>query len=304
MLTYLDTDIFDSPAQTLVNTVNTVGVMGKGIAKSYKEKYPAMFHEYKELCDDGQFTVGKLQLWRGSKKWVLNFPTKTTWKQPSKIEYIKLGLEKFVNTYEQFKIRSISFPLLGCGNGNLDWKDVKPIMEYYLGRLPIDIYIHEVQVNEKFVPEHKDNFSHIPYNVEMFLDDIRKIIFEHKGIFYPINSEAPFNILNYSDDLIEIRRGQKIDRIPDPKEIFIRAWSKLQHGLYTKDFFTDDTSQRYKSYIFAILKELPYTQVAKYSRPNGNSAFWADALLLKQNAHDVELPIYDANSTRQLALWE
>ena len=73
MLTYVYNSLFDSPAQTLVNTVNTVGVMGKGIAKAFKEKYPDMFREYKRLCDSGELSIGKIHLWRSPQRLVLNF---------------------------------------------------------------------------------------------------------------------------------------------------------------------------------------------------------------------------------------
>ncbi len=100
MLTYLYSSVFDSPAQTLVNTVNTVGVMGKGIAKSFRERYPSMYSEYRKLCDNGAHAIGNLHLWKGGDHWVLNFPTKTTWRLPSKLDYIEKGLETFVKNYE------------------------------------------------------------------------------------------------------------------------------------------------------------------------------------------------------------
>src|SRR5271165_6585792 len=108
MLTYLHTSLFESPAQTLVNTVNTVGVMGKGIAKTFRERYPAMFAEYKKLCNAQELKVGGLQLWKGIDHWVLNFPTKTTWRLPSKLNYIEVGLQTFVNNYEKAGIISAS----------------------------------------------------------------------------------------------------------------------------------------------------------------------------------------------------
>ena len=120
MITYIDSSVFDSPAQTLVNTVNTVGVMGKGIAKEFKSRYPIMYKEYRRLCDDKQLQVGNLHLWRSDNRWVLNFPTKTTWRRPSELAYVEQGLHKFVNYYMDLGISSISFPPLGCGNGNLE----------------------------------------------------------------------------------------------------------------------------------------------------------------------------------------
>lgn len=144
MIKYVDTDLFTSPAQVLVNTVNTVGVMGKGIARDFKNRYPKMFKDYRGLCERGEFAIGEPCLYKTPHhKWILNFPTKRHWRNKSKVEYIEAGLQKFASTYESEGIESISFPMLGCGNGQLDWeKEVKPLMEKYLENLPIDIYIH------------------------------------------------------------------------------------------------------------------------------------------------------------------
>jgi O-acetyl-ADP-ribose deacetylase (regulator of RNase III) len=155
MLHYVCHNLFESPAQTLVNTVNTVGVMGKGIAEEFKRRYPDMFERYREHCKSGALTIGKLYLFRTPNKWVLNFPTKEHWKAPSKLEWIETGLEKFVVEYETRGISSISFPQLGCGNGGLDWAQVKPLMDHYLRPLPIPIFIH-MRINDpNFVPEHQ-----------------------------------------------------------------------------------------------------------------------------------------------------
>lgn len=143
MLVYVKTNLFESPAQVLVNTVNTVGVMGKGIALQFKKLYPDMFARYQKYCEAGLLTVGKLWLYKSDTKWVLNFPTKRNWRQRSRLSDIEAGLQKFVETYEQHGIQSISFPQLGVGNGGLDWdSEVKPLMEKYLRKLPIDVYIH------------------------------------------------------------------------------------------------------------------------------------------------------------------
>lgn len=143
MILYVKGDIFQSPAQVLVNTVNTVGVMGKGIALEFKKLFPEMFAEYRSLCESGQFQVGNLWLYKSPNKWILNFPTKRHWRQPSQVEYIEIGLEKFVNSYAQMGIHSIAFPPLGCGNGQLDFaKQVQPVMEKYLRNLPIETFIY------------------------------------------------------------------------------------------------------------------------------------------------------------------
>jgi O-acetyl-ADP-ribose deacetylase (regulator of RNase III) len=153
MVTYIIGDLFKSPAKVLVNTVNTVGVMGKGIAKMFKAVYPEMFLRYQHLCERGELTVGRLWLYKTSHKWILNFPTKVSWKHPSKPEYIEAGLKRFVATYSQHGITSIAFPKLGCGNGELDWeRTVRPLMEKYLAHLAIDIFVY--LHNMPMLPEH------------------------------------------------------------------------------------------------------------------------------------------------------
>lgn len=154
MLKYVEGDLFSSPAQVLVNTVNTVGVMGKGIALEFKKRYPEMFLQYKEKCDKHKLVIGKLMLWYEPDHWLLQFPTKEHWRNPSKLEYIEKGLMAFVRKYADYNISSIAFPKLGCGNGELDWNEVKPLMEKYLKDLPIDVYIYLGKSEEK-KPEHK-----------------------------------------------------------------------------------------------------------------------------------------------------
>ena len=143
MITYVNSDLFESPAQVLVNAVNTVGVMGKGIALDFRQRYPDMFRRYQELCEHQQFNIGQLWLYKTSDRWILNFTTKRHWRGPSTLSFIETGLKVFVSTYEQKHIASISFPMLGCGHGGLEWESqVQPLMERYLNSLPISIYIH------------------------------------------------------------------------------------------------------------------------------------------------------------------
>ncbi len=147
MLIYRRTSLLESPAQTLLNTVNCVGVMGKGLAHAFKEREPKMFQAYKRICDQKALEPGKLWLWRGNNGWVLNFPTKIHWRNPSKLEWIEQGLEKFVEAYAAQGISEISFPRLGCGNGNLDWEQVRPVMEHYLSKVDVPVYFHDHTVD-------------------------------------------------------------------------------------------------------------------------------------------------------------
>lgn len=143
MLQIIKGDIFESDTQTIVNTINCVGVMGKGIALSFKEKYPKMFIRYKELCNNKQIKIGTLWLYKDENKWILNFPTKDHWKNPSEVEYLKLGLKKFVETYEEKGITSISFPLLGANNGGLNPDISLRIMKEYLRECKIPVFIYD-----------------------------------------------------------------------------------------------------------------------------------------------------------------
>lgn len=143
-------NIFNTKLQTVVNTVNCVGVMGKGIALVFKLRYPEMFDLYANHCKNGNIEIGKLWLYKGEKNapLVLNFPTKFHWKYPSKMEYLEKGLEKFCNTYKQQGITSIAFPLLGAHNGGLEKEDVLSIMKKYLTICDIPIEIYEYDPNE------------------------------------------------------------------------------------------------------------------------------------------------------------
>jgi O-acetyl-ADP-ribose deacetylase (regulator of RNase III) len=143
MMTYIEGDLFRSPAKVLVNPINTAGVMGKGLALEFKRRYPAMFREYQTLCEKKQLEIGQLWIYKTAENWVLNFPTKKHWRQKSEVEYIEAGLERFVAIFQEENIDSIAFPQLGCGSGQLDWEtQVRPLMERYLGSLPITIHIH------------------------------------------------------------------------------------------------------------------------------------------------------------------
>ena len=132
-------NIFNSSAQTIVNTVNCVGVMG---------------------------SIGKLWLYKGepNKPWVLNFPTKTHWKLPSEYSYIELGLQKFVSAYKDRGITSIAFPLLGANNGGLDKSRVLSIMENYLSRcdIPIEIYQYDPTAKDDLFDAFKEKWNSIP----------------------------------------------------------------------------------------------------------------------------------------------
>lgn len=229
MIHYVEGNIFESPAQVIVNTVNTVGVMGKGLAKTFKDYYPEMFKEYQILCKEKKLTPGKLFLYKTPNKWVLNFPTKEHWRNKSKMEYIESGLEKFVNTYSDYGITSIAFPKLGCGNGGLDWDEVKKVMEKHLQKLRIDIYIYvsNYQNNSKEYENYiemenwlHENVQAMPYfqfkeELKERLVDICKIYEDENGDVFQF-SQGEVKDSQFSDFWESMRSGNlvKEDELP------------------------------------------------------------------------------------------
>ena len=151
-------NLLESPAQTLVNTVNCVGVMGKGIALAFKRAYPAMFEDYAKLCASGRVRPGQPYLWRPEQSqlgftdlmdptypdqhWILNFPAKRHWRSRSRMSDIVVGLDWLEAHCEEWRIESLAVPALGCQNGGLRWADVGPLLYERLGRLgiPVELY--------------------------------------------------------------------------------------------------------------------------------------------------------------------
>lgn len=133
-------DLFDSQAQTLVNTVNCVGAMGKGIALAFKQRFPEMHEDYKQRCERNEIRLGQPYLYKQIKKpWILNFPTKDHWRDLSRISDIARGLEYLGANYKEWGITSLAVPPLGCGNGQLDWTVVGPTLFRYLSTLDIPV---------------------------------------------------------------------------------------------------------------------------------------------------------------------
>lgn len=264
MITYLNSDIFFSPAKVLVNAVNTQGVMGKGIAKKFKDHFPEMFKEYQKHCENKDLTIGKLWLYKTSNKWVLNFPTKSTWRKPSKLEYIEKGLVKFVESYSEKGISSIAFPTLGCGNGELSWdEEVRPLMERYLNKLPIDIYIHIFNPErDKCFPEH-NHISDIsswlhsePQSLSIYecLEFLKyRQVFEE---FSELKNGKFFKDIDV-DNGIEIieKNGERVRvEIVD----LVSFWSILrEYGLITYETIPSSLSDKYDALV-EIFSKLPW----------------------------------------------
>lgn len=158
--------LIDSNAQALVNTVNTVGVMGKGVALLFKERFPENYLHYRKACKSNEVRVGRMLVYRqvsphatldiderstknekcDNPEWIINFPTKQHWRDPSKIEWIEQGLIDLTREVKESDIRSIALPQLGCGNGGLDWKEVKPLIcDAFKDLVDVEVTIHIYQ---------------------------------------------------------------------------------------------------------------------------------------------------------------
>jgi O-acetyl-ADP-ribose deacetylase (regulator of RNase III) len=151
-------DIFETNCMYIVNPVNIVGVMGKGLAKEFKKKHPNYFLQYKRQCQNDKVMIGKIKKYyvgyeHDSKYgYIVNIPTKKHFKDPSKLAYVRKGLEDFAHKYKDLGITSIAFPLLGTGNGGLDKKKVLKLMLDTLKECIIDI---EIYVDEDLIKEKK-----------------------------------------------------------------------------------------------------------------------------------------------------
>lgn len=257
MIEYIEGDIFDSPAQVIVNPVNTVGVMGKGLALSFKQRYPDMFQAYRTACEKHQLAVGKLMLWYAPDHWLLLFPTKENWRNPSKLEYIEKGLMKFTNEYANKNITSVAFPKLGCGNGELDWAVVKPVMEKYLKSLPIDVYIY-LGLQTASIPEHRTPKK----TMEWMKQDAKDMSFNGIKDDIVFNSQlVPFSF-SASDNIWEVcwdngpvfRCEAQASELYITEEAFFEIWDEIR----SQGVFRTPKDDFQRSLIYSMLCALGY----------------------------------------------
>lgn len=163
MIRYITGDLLSADTDAIVNTVNTVGVMGKGIALQFKERYPHNFSVYSQACKEKSIYPGKLLVvkdcYLGNDILIINFPTKVEWYRKSEYSYIEDGLKNLVEIISMYNIRSIAIPPLGCGNGGLRWMNVKSLIEKYLNPVSdrVEIFIYEPDNEIKALLKRQDN---------------------------------------------------------------------------------------------------------------------------------------------------
>ncbi|MDR1847864.1 MAG: macro domain-containing protein [Bacteroidales bacterium] len=160
MIEYLKGNILESDAKALVNTVNTMGIMGKGIALQFKKNFPRNFKAYVDACKRKEIVIGKMFVTcdcniTTSEKIIINFPTKKDWRKSSEYSFIEHGLDDFIQVIKTMHIKSVAIPPLGAGNGGLEWEKVKIIIENKLSNLDVKIYVYEptLQIKEELKKE-------------------------------------------------------------------------------------------------------------------------------------------------------
>ena len=146
-------DLLLARADALVNAVNTVGVMGKGIALRFKERFPENYRAYAAACRAGDVRVGKMfvtaSVQLDGPRWIINFPTKEHWRHPAQLEWVRTGLAALAKVIHEMQIMSVAIPALGCGNGGLDWCQVRPLIEEALsGLMSVEVLLYEPAEND------------------------------------------------------------------------------------------------------------------------------------------------------------
>lgn len=160
MIKYTTGNLLDAHADALVNTVNEIGVMGKGVALQFKEAFPDAARDYVDAAKRGEVHVGLMfvsttRALQGT-KWIIHFPTKRHWRHASKIEWVREGLGDLRRVIVDLGIQSVALPPLGCGNGGLDWQDVRPLIEQKLGDLEgVSVLVFEPSVRYATAPKER-----------------------------------------------------------------------------------------------------------------------------------------------------
>jgi O-acetyl-ADP-ribose deacetylase (regulator of RNase III) len=149
MIEFRRNNLLAADAEALVNSVNTVGVMGKGVALQFKKTFPGNFREYERACKRGEVELGRMFTVEldslMNPRYIINFPTRQHWRDSTHLEYIEQGLESMVSEIRRLNLESIAIPPLGCGGGGLSWgREVRPLIEEALSRVPeVDAYVYE-----------------------------------------------------------------------------------------------------------------------------------------------------------------
>jgi O-acetyl-ADP-ribose deacetylase (regulator of RNase III) len=229
MITYKTGNLLEAPVEALVNTVNTMGVMGKGIALQFKNAFPENYKAYSDAVKSGSFHLGGVLVVPvktvGTARYIINFPTKAHWRFPSRLQWIRAGLKDLHAKIREYGIRSIALPPLGCGNGGLDWNRVRPIIERELGDLEAEVIIYEPsqKVKETLQQEEKPSASKLTPVRAMLL----QLLYNYRALG-EFTSEFAAEKLSYFLQ----RFGEKQLKLNFQEGIYGPYSGKVRHILY------------------------------------------------------------------------
>lgn len=244
MIIYKTGNLLEAPVEALVNTVNTVGVMGKGVALQFKNAFPENFKAYSDAVKSGSFHLGEVLVVRvktvGTASYVINFPTKAHWRFPSRLEWIQSGLKDLHAKIQKYGIRSIALPPLGCGNGGLDWNQVRHLIENELSDLDADIIIYEPsqKVQELLKQEERPSAAKLTHVRAMLL----QLLYNYRALG-EFTSEFAAEKLSYFLQ----RFGEKQLKLDFQEGIYGPYSGKVRHilfavnGYYLKGYEQKDT---------------------------------------------------------------
>lgn len=272
MIVYVVEELYQSPAKVLVNPINTVGVMGSGIAFDFKRFFPEMFDEYQVLCQQDRLNVGQLLLYKTAHKWILNFPEKGHYRANVHPEHIAEGLKKFVATHAEQGITSASFPMFGADDDKLDWEnEVRPILEAYLNPLPILVYVHIDETENPFNADRRNIRAvrswltgqprHVSF--DKFWRDIRTIV-QDKPNLKLIDSTMERFVVGIATGKNNKGRNVVIRSEKDPRPIFlshssmIDLWNYVIRTGYVLPQNLPGGLDVHARYIFSLLSQLDY----------------------------------------------
>ncbi len=224
-------NLLKAPAEALVNTVNTVGVMGKGIALQFRQAFPEMYRTYEKACKEGEVHLGRVEVFDlgglvGGPRWIINFPTKGHWRANSRLVDIETGLADLVAKVRQLRIHSIALPPLGCGNGGLNWKEVRPRIEQAFSALPdVKVLLFEpVGAPKSEVMPNRTNRPKLTLGQAALVGLIDRYL---KGLLDPCVSLLEIHKLMY----FLKAAGENLPRLSFEKSLYGPYSPDLRHGL-------------------------------------------------------------------------
>lgn len=319
-------DVVVARVDAVVNTVNCVGVMGKGIALQFKQKYPENFKTYKRACDCKKVVLGKMFVVNTGlvqPKFIINFPTKDHWRGNSKAQYIINGLKDLKDVIIEKNIKSIAIPPLGCGNGGLMWEDVKQYIKDALSDVKADIIVAEPYIAKTFnaiessksctmtsfralvilaIRMYNSALSEIYElgNIEIqklvyflaYLSDDKKLIAQYQqGRYGPYNPKLKNALINMSSFLTGLGDGMGVDHIDVKWDAFLKATEIVDKDIYLKS-------------VLCKLKKIIYGYETLYGMELLGTVHWVCKNYENRSLNDIVLRVQSWNSRKKAIMSE